>query len=114
MTEGQWLAAREFTTMLEFLRGEPCEEKQIDGITDFVLEISKGLLASLAQSPRIVSDRKWRLFNCACCRRIWPLMETARCQYLVETSERYADGQIDDSQRQQAANQAEELYHIAS
>jgi hypothetical protein len=37
------------------------------------------------------SDRKLRLFACACCRRAWPLLD-ARSQRLVEMSEDYLDG----------------------
>jgi hypothetical protein len=39
------------------------------------------------------SERKLRLWACACCRRIWHLMKTDRARRSVETSERYADGQ---------------------
>jgi hypothetical protein len=38
------------------------------------------------------SARKLRLFACACCRRIWPLLEEGSGQQAVRTSERYADG----------------------
>jgi hypothetical protein len=39
-----------------------------------------------------VSDRKLRLFACACCRRLWHLMPESYSRRAVEASERYADG----------------------
>jgi hypothetical protein len=43
------------------------------------------------KSPR--HRRKWHLFNCACCRRIWELLP-GPCRAYVEAVERYADRRL--------------------
>jgi hypothetical protein len=46
----------------------------------------------------IISDRKLRLFGCACCRRLWPLLPEGEFRQAVEIAERYADGLATDEE----------------
>jgi hypothetical protein len=40
------------------------------------------------------SQRKLRLLCCACCRRVWHLLETEALRQAVDTFERFAEGEI--------------------
>jgi hypothetical protein len=53
-----------------------------------------------------VSQRKARLFACACCRRLWNSLWEERGA--IQTSEDYADGLVEDRELQQAHLQAKE------
>jgi hypothetical protein len=63
--------------------------------------VSTDLVSMLEVVRGQVSDRKLRLFACACCRLIWHLFTDERTQRAVETAERYADGLV---------NRAEMIY----
>src|SRR4051794_27605778 len=48
------------------------------------------------------SERKWRLFACACCRRIWDLVWEDEPRAAVEAGEALADGLLDQQTLEQA------------
>jgi hypothetical protein len=80
VTEQEWLECARPLEMLEFLRAS-----------------GKG------------SDRKLRLFACACCRRAWRFFTSKRLQAAVEVSERYADGLATTAELEQAQRAAQRL-----
>jgi hypothetical protein len=61
------------------------------------------MLDSLSQQT---SERKLRLFACACVRRIWHLLTESACRRLVEMAERHADGLASDDELLAAYEQA--------
>jgi hypothetical protein len=56
------------------------------------------------------SNRKLRLFGCACCRRIWHLFPDNRCTQGVKYAEQFADGLIGEEERREAVKCAVEAY----
>jgi hypothetical protein len=85
MTEAEWLAGTEPEKMLAFLR------------------------VIRAQA----SERKLRLFACACCRRIWRLLSDDRSRKAVMTAERFADGLATRQQLRAARAYAADAYAFA-
>src|SRR5437762_194167 len=57
-----------------------------------------------------VSERKLRLFACACSRRIWHFLPCERCQQAVECAERYADGLAGENERAESIRQVLDAY----
>ena len=51
-------------------------------------------LAMVRFLDKRLSDRKLRLFACACCRRFWHLLSGSLARPTVEAAECYADGLI--------------------
>lgn len=76
MTEAEWLACRDPDALFDFLCGKG----------------KRGWFKEPAGLPVPVSERKLRLFACACCRRIWRLLPDERSQRVVAVAERFADG----------------------
>ena len=53
------------------------------------------------------SQRKARLFFCACCRHIWDLMTDERCRQGVVAAEAFADGKVTFSELEMAHESAD-------
>ncbi len=56
----------------------------------------------------VESDRKWRLFACACMRRVWSLFPDDRSRRAVEISELFADGLATSAELSEAFNHAQD------
>jgi hypothetical protein len=90
VTEQQWLSSSDPASMLAWLTGAPGSGPQN----------ATGVLAPTAPP----SDRKLRLFACACCRQVWPLLTDPRSRRAVEVAERYAGGEATVAERQEAVS----------
>jgi hypothetical protein len=60
-----------------------------------------------------VSERKWRLLACACCRRVWHLYPDERSRQGIAAVERFVDGQIDREELGQAGSTASQAWREA-
>lgn len=56
---------------------------------------------TLAAVRENVSERKLRLFACACARRIWSRMPDDRCRRAIETGEQFADNGVTEGERRE-------------
>jgi hypothetical protein len=60
-------------------------------------------LAGMKQLARFSqANRKLRLFGCACCRRIWPILNRKKLRQAIEVAERFADGRAREDERNMA------------
>jgi hypothetical protein len=59
------------------------------------------------------TDRKLRLFFCACGRRTWPLLTQPEYQEAIEIGERFADGQATSEQIEEADSRVSDVYWSA-
>jgi hypothetical protein len=56
------------------------------------------------------SDRKLRLFAAACCRAMWKRLTDVSYRWVVEAAERFADGQVSESELQAACDAADTAF----
>jgi hypothetical protein len=85
VTERQWLNCKDPAKMVHFLEPMPLFRNDPD-------------------PGQEVRPRKFRLFACACCRRIQDLLVHPEVRAALEVAERYADGQATDKEREEAAS----------
>ncbi|HEV3078366.1 MAG TPA: hypothetical protein VGY66_01245 [Gemmataceae bacterium] len=67
------------------------------------------MIVYLRRQRRSGNARRWRLFACACCRRIGPLLDDERSRQAVEVAERYADGLASRAEREVAGRASGEV-----
>jgi hypothetical protein len=87
MTEAEWLAHERPREMLAWLQSPPAVGMGPGG---------------LVPTAGPASERKLRLFACACCRDAWGLLTEERSRLAVTATERFADGLASDEERDAA------------
>jgi hypothetical protein len=101
-------AAIEQPTDLPDSPGDPNEEAESAGPTsgprtgdEWLACTDPGLMLDCARGKG--SERKFRLFAVACCRRVWDLLGDDRSRHRVQTAEQYVDGQVTEHALEDAA-----------
>lgn len=108
MDENQWLTSTDPAAMLTHLTTPRFEMiGTVGGTHPF-----RG--AEVGVGRRIASDRKLRLFACACCRQIWHLLTDPRSRNAVEIAELYADGLATEEELRHAWLKSQEVPGVYS
>ena len=109
MTEQEWLACTDATQMLGLFLEQQWETIRIAWCSPDLQRLRKSIIraeqadgwrrrfwevdreGSLTVVDRDLSERKMRLFVCACCRCVWQTLDD-KYRTAIEIAERYADG----------------------
>ncbi len=102
MTEQQWTMGQDPAAMLQAL--------MVGDLTGATVTVG-GQTSSLKTFKRHPSatDRKLRLFACACTRQVWHLLSDRRSRRAVEVAERFADGMTTDEELSAADARASQV-----
>jgi hypothetical protein len=100
MTEQEWLACTDSHPMLDFLAGRFVGALFADGFETG--DWSARLLRQPDSGRGDWQNRKFCLFNVACCRRVWRWLTEEVSRNAVEVAERFADGLATEEERQAA------------
>lgn len=103
MTEAEWQACSDAQVMLDWLTGKTGSRGK--GWFTFWRRSSPEPIPSEPKAR--ASNRKLRLFACACCGPIGDLLQDSRGRKALQVAERFADGEV-DSQKMNAAWDAAE------
>ncbi len=97
MREAEWLGCIDPADLLDYCRGSsPSRTRPWFAWLGFRPDSAR------ERGNGRESERKLRLFACACCRWIWPRLTEARSRKAVETAERYADGLANEAELRRA------------
>lgn len=92
MTEAEWLRCKNPNRMLDHLRGQKRARRA--GLIQTVVGFLRGQASKQEPQPPVVSSRKVRLYACACCRMVWPLLNDGQSRRTVDAAEQFADGLV--------------------
>jgi hypothetical protein len=99
VTERQWQAANNPFLLLDHLRTATGLETL--GLDASTVDTSYLTVQVLGSPPPPASQRKLRLFTCACARRLWHELGEPADQESIALAERYADGVVTDQDWEQ-------------
>lgn len=91
MREAEWLECSDPHDLLNYFRSRSSSRS---GPWFAWLGFPRDSANGCGKGP--ASERKLRLFACACCRCIWPRLTQIHSRKAVETAERFADGLADE------------------